>query len=244
MAWELAEMEGLHGPPREPKSRQGRGGFVRSSTEADLPLASKGEWSGMNVRDVLQRCVSQPDGTSAQRAAEAQRAKKQRLERTKKLNKYVPVLKDKCIAHLLCEEQVVPDHFPAPCSDLETAGGGYQTYRRRFRFKPLTYCYTCGLPQDRARNGEGPECHKAFLPGGNEKCPFQYVVFKTAFIAGQMTDFLAEMREDLGVPGVTLEDYLDWVTSEEEAAGQYHNAIEAFLWCCDRLNRRNPALFL
>lgn len=243
MAWELAEMEGLHGPPLELGRGEGQGGLVRSSTLANLPRVSNEEWSELNARGVLQRSASQPEGTSAQRAAEAQRVKKQRLDRTKKLNKYVPVLKDKCLVHLLDRVEIFPDHFPAPCSDLDAVGERYQTFRKRFRFKRFMYCFTCGLPQGRSRNGEGPECHEAYQPGG-AKCPFQYVIFKTAFIAGHKKDMLASMRGELGVPGNTVEEYMDWVTSEEEVPGRYHNAIEAFLWCCERLERTNPRLFL
>ncbi|KAI9568143.1 hypothetical protein HD554DRAFT_2038970 [Boletus coccyginus] len=239
VSWQLAEMEGHHGPPLE-CARAPNGGLVRSVTLAGLPHATEGGWKAPD----FSRSVSQPEGTSARRAAEAQRIKRQRLERTKKLNKYVPVIKNQCPAHLLEKGVLVPEHFPAPCSDLESVGQRYYSFRKRFNFKAYAYCFTCGLPQDQNRNGEGPECHKAFVPGGKDKCPFQFVVFKVAFVAGQIDELLAEMRRALEIPGQSFEDYLAWAASQEEVEGRYHNAIEVFLWCCERLEANNPRLFL
>lgn len=166
------------------------------------------------------------------------------MEWTAKLNKYALVLKDKCVMHLLDEGVLTEDHFLAPCSNLDVHGEGYQTFRRQFKFKGYAYCFTCGLPQDQNHNGEGPECHKAYVPGQGVKCPFQFAVFRMAFAAGYKEELLAGLKKELGIPGVTVQEYLDWVTSEEEVEGQYHNTIEVFLWCCERLERRNPRLFL
>ncbi|KAG6379840.1 hypothetical protein JVT61DRAFT_10389 [Boletus reticuloceps] len=68
--------------------------------------------------------------------------------------------------------------------------------------------------------------------------------FKTAFIAGQKPELLEGMCLDLGVPGNTFWQYLEWATSPVESPGCYHNSIEAFLWCCQYLERKNQNLFL
>ncbi|KAI9574183.1 hypothetical protein HD554DRAFT_2034359 [Boletus coccyginus] len=38
--------------------------------------------------------------------------------------------------------------------------------------------------------------------------------------------------------------YLAWAALQEEVEGWYHNAIEVFLWCCERLEANNLRLFL
>ena len=241
--WELAEQEGAHLPHLDLGRPKGCSGLFRTATLADLPRTPEDVWNLPKARAMLEKNASQPQGTSETRAAQALRIKKQRLLRTAKLNKYVPVLAGKCIAHLLVESLIQPEHFPTPCSNLETHGPRYSAFRKMFVFQQYKYCFTCGLPQG-DRDGEGPECHKPYVPGSGRKCPFQYVVFKTAFIAGQKRDLLAGMRHDLGVPGTTFEEYLEWASSGVEVDGRYHNAIEAFLWCCDYLERKDSSLFL
>lgn len=243
MLWELAEQEGAHPPHLDLGRPKGYSGLFRTATLADLPRTPEDIWNLSKGRHMLEKNASQPQGTSETRAAQALRIKKQRLLRTAKLNKYVPILAGKCIAHLLVECLIQPEHFPTPCCNLETNGPRYNAFRKMFVFQQYKYCFTCGLPQG-DRDGEGPECHKPYIPGSGRKCPFQYIVFKTAFIAGQKRDLLAGMRRDLGVPGSTFEEYLEWASSGVEVDGHYHNAIEAFLWCCDHLERKDSSLFL
>ena len=241
--WVLAEKEGVH-PPRLDLGRpKDCSGFFPAATLADLPRAPEDIWNRPKAQCMLDKNASQPQGTSQARAAQALQIKKQRLLRTKKLNKYVPVLAGKCPVHLLEQRQIKPEHFPAPCSNLQTHGPAYNAFRKRFVFKQYKYCFTCGLPQG-DRNGEGPECHKPYVPGSGQKCPFQFTIFKTAFVAGQRPELLSGMQRDLGVPGSTFEEYLGWASSEVEVDGHYHNAIEAFLWCCEHLEKTDPCLFL
>ncbi|KAG6371341.1 hypothetical protein JVT61DRAFT_9537 [Boletus reticuloceps] len=247
MLWELAEADGTHPPHLDLGRPKGSSGLFLTATLADLPRrAPEDVWSRSKAQLAMEKNPSQPQGTSEMRAAQALRIKKQRIARTGKLNKYVPILAGKCIAHLLEECEITPEHFPTPCSNLETHGARYSAFRKQFVFQQYRYCFTCGLPQgDRAdRKGEGPDCHRRYVPGSGQKYPFQYVLFKTTFIAGQKQDLLGGMCRDLGVPGSTFEEYLEWATSGVEAPGHYHNAIEAFLWCCEYLERKNTNLFL
>ena len=242
MRWDLAEKEGAHPPHLDLGRPKGRSGLFPAATLADLPSKPADIWSRSKTQCGLQKNASQPQGTSQTRAAQALRIKKERLLRTKKLNKYVPVLAGKCPVHLLERRKIEPEHYSIPCSNLKTHGAAYNAFRKQFVFKKFKYCFTCGLPQG-DRNGEGPECHKLYVPGSEPKCPYQYVVFKTVFVAGQKQELLAGMRRDLGVPGNTFEEYLDWASSDVEVDGHYHNAIEALLWCCEYLERMDLGLF-
>ena len=156
----------------------------------------------------------------------------------KKPNKYVPVIMNKHVAHLM--EQGAPGHFLAPFSDLQTNGERCQQFRRQFKFKAHAYCFICGLPQDQNHNREGPECHKLIVLGGKEKCPFQHVVFKAGFVADQIEHLLKKMCEELRIPGRTFDMYVDWASSEKEEEGHYHSSIEVFLWCCEQLEQEQP----
>ena len=128
VCWELAEMEGQHGPPPA-RAGGSRCGLVRSSTTTDASPSSHEQQGLLNTLP-FRRIASQPEGTSATRAVEARRVKFQRLDRTKKLDKYVPVMKNMCVAHLLEKGVLELEHFPAPCSDLDAHGDVYQVFRR------------------------------------------------------------------------------------------------------------------
>ena len=91
------------------------------------------------------------------------------------------------------------------------------------------------FPRTRTTMVRAPECHRAHIPGGKEKCPFQHVVFKMVFMAGQMEHLLTKMRAEVRIPGNTFEEFLNWVVSQKEEKDHYHNAVEVFLWCCEQL---------
>ena len=226
-------MEGQHGPPPA-RAGGSRCGLVRSSTTTDASPSSHEQQGLLNALP-FRRIASQPEGTSATRAVEARRVKFQRLDRTKKLDKYVPVMKNMCVAHLLEKGVLELEHFPAPCSDLDAHSDIYQAFRRQFKFKVYTYCFICSLPQDQNHNSEGLECHRAHIPGGKEKCLFQHVMFKMAFMAGQIEHLLMKMQAELRIPRNTFKEFLNWVVSQKEEEGHYHNTVEVFLWCYEWL---------
>ena len=215
--WALAEKEGAHLPRLDLGRPKDCSGFFPATTLADLPRAPEDIWNRSKAQCMLDKNASQPQGTSQTRAAQALQIKQQRLLRTKKLNKYVPVLAGKCSVHLLEQRQIKPEHFPAPCSNLQTHRPAYN---------------------------EGPECHKPYVPGSGQKCPFQFTIVKTAFVAGQRPELISGMQADLGVLGNTFKEYLGWASSEVEVDGRYHNVIEAFLWCWEHLEKMDPCLFL
>ncbi|KAH0826847.1 hypothetical protein J3R83DRAFT_4380 [Lanmaoa asiatica] len=186
------------------------------------------------------RPSTQPEGTSASRAMRAQSHARSRLARTAKLDKYVPIMNGRCVDHLVFHRKLAKEHFPAPCHDESSSG--YKEFRLRFKFCPFTYCFVCGLPQDQNWNGEGPRCHRLFTPGGQQKCPFGNIIFKTAFVLGLADELRQQLCRELQLTGNSFEEYLDWVVSEERE-GQYHNAIEAFLWLCESLEAESPSIF-
>ena len=185
-------------------------------------------------------------GSSLQRASLSRQGKASRLRRTKLLNKYMPILRDKCLSHFVLGEELVPDHFPS-CQYLPSqsvAQGNYMAFRQSFNFSTkFEYCYSCGAPQDQQNNGECPEFHIHLRFG---KCGYNHVLFRTAFCIWQSPNLRAEMIRDLAitVPLTSQEDFVEWAKEIKATEGKYHNCSEAFLWFCGQLERRRPSFFM
>ncbi|KAI9459287.1 hypothetical protein HD554DRAFT_2041944 [Boletus coccyginus] len=177
------------------------------------------------------------------RAAGSLSAKGARLGRTKDLDRYMPVLKGKCAYHFITKAEIVADDFP-DCPYFTDSSGDYNVFKREFVFERFTYCFSCGMPQDRNRNGEAPSCH-AGIPYGRG-CTFGSFIFRAVFCIWQNPQLRERMRLGLGLTDSlsSLGAFVDWAKKEQREEGKYHNCLEAFLWFCDMLEKRNPQLFL
>ncbi|KAH0825802.1 hypothetical protein J3R83DRAFT_8865 [Lanmaoa asiatica] len=176
------------------------------------------------------------------RVASSLALKEARLGHTKDLDRYMPVLKGKCPSHFATMAEIVPDH-PCDCPFADF-GGEYGMFKRAFVFQPFSYCFSCGMPQDRKRNGEGPLCH-AGVPYG-KSCTFGPFIFRAVFCIWQNPQLRDRMRHDLGLtePLSDLEAFSGWANEEQREDGKYHNCLEVFLWFCGILEKQNPRLFL
>ena len=180
---------------------------------------------------------------SLARASQSRQGKAARLERTQKLNKYMPRLRGICIFHFVHGEALVPDHFPSCEYMREQSRGNYGDFRRSFNFTRFECCYCCGAPQDQQNNGECPAFHANLVFG---KCGYNHILFRTAFCIWQSLTLRKEMIRDLDIT-VSIssqEDFSEWAQETRAAEGRYHNCCEAFLWFCARLERRYPMSFM
>ena len=167
------------------------------------------------------------------------------MERTQRLNKYMPRLQSKCIFHFVREGVLVPDHFPyCPyMQDESLVPGDYNAFRRSFHFTKFEYCYCCGAPQDQQKNGECPEFHVNLTFG---KCGYDHILFRTGFCIWQIPNLRMEMIRDLNIT-VSIssqEEFTEWAQEIKAVEGKYHNCSEAFLWFCRRLERHCPSFFV
>lgn len=129
-----------------------------------------------------------------------------------------------------------------PCYvDGEVGMAKYSEFKRSFKFARFTYCYKCGLPQERNRNGEQPACHAGVKFGSGSVCPFDSFIFKTVFCISQRDTYKHLMKHQLGAPD-EWEAFLTWVVAEP-GHGQYNNLLEAFLFFCSHLEESDPNFF-
>lgn len=115
------------------------------------------------------------------RADDAASVKESRLSRTAKLDRFMPALKGACPYHFVADGWLVPDRYPkcdrsgALHNDKEC-----RLFRQSFQFERFSYCFSCGLPQDRGHNGEGPLCHSNHTFQKSAQCPFSHFIFKVS----------------------------------------------------------------
>lgn len=158
----------------------------------------------------------------------------------------MPALKGMCPYHFVVQGSLVEDHFPRCPHMSPLAGiGDYSAFKASFQFEKFCYCYSCGMPQDRNRNGEGPRCLVGHAFSKKKGCEFEHFIFRVAFCIWQLPNLRMQMIAGLGARGSmdTQEGFTKWAVTEEEDEGKYHNCLEAFLWFCQRKEMEDPRFF-
>ena len=178
------------------------------------------------------------------RADEAVFDSDSQLTKTAMLDRFMPTLKGACPYHFVAEGTVVPEHFPK-CGYSATLRDDteYDLFKRSFQFERFSYCFSCGLPQDRNHNKEGPACHSNYTFTKSAPCPFAHFIFRASFLLWKKAETRSKMVEGLGIhePISTIKEFSNWATKEER--GGYHNCLEAFLWFCKEKEKENGLLF-
>jgi hypothetical protein len=108
----------------------------------------------------------------------------------------------------------------------------YKEFKKAFIYEKYTYCYYCGSPQDRNRNGEAPHCHRdaGFSKGPCLWADFPYaVVFSIWHTKGLQEEMLAAfgLDRDYG-------KFVAWCKEEHAQRGEFTKMLEVFLWYCKK----------
>ena len=179
------------------------------------------------------------------RVERAKTEKRSRLEKMAELDEFMPALKGACPYHFVLEGTIVPDHFPRcplmPSADVQAA---FQKFRRAFSFEKFAYCFSCGMPQDRKNNGEGPRCHGDHAYAKDSRCAFAQFIFRVSFCIWEMRALRERMRAGLLIRESlsTAEEFTQWAKREE--VGGYHNCLESLLWFCRLKKQESPRFFM
>lgn len=119
--------------------------------------------------------VSTSMHTPQDHADRLQNASKSRLERTTKLDRFMTGLSETCPVHLV-KRRAKMMGCGSRCDQEVSA---YGAFKSRLEFKSWTYCFHCGLPQDRNHNGKQPRCHASYqFKKGGKPCKYVGYIFK------------------------------------------------------------------
>jgi hypothetical protein len=153
------------------------------------------------------------------------------------------VLRDRCPLHFAQRTELVPAAQHSGCEQLQD---DYYVFKRGFNFTPFSYCFQCGLPQSKGRNGEEPSCHAGYSYRKGETCPFAGFIFKAVFCVWQIPGFRKIMIRDIAPERKlsTVQEFSAWAVEEDADDGKYNNCLEAFLWFCREVENVKPEFFI
>ena len=100
-----------------------------------------------------------------------------------------------------------------------------------FEFKPFTYCWNCGTPQDRRGNNESPDCHRSFKFQKGVICPWADFIYVAIWTLWNHPVHRSTLLRHFGLPSDT--DYgrfAKWLILEDALGGRYYNGLELYLW--------------
>jgi len=175
--------------------------------------------------------------TIRQRAQSTMDYLQSRLAKSSRLDMFMTMVRGKCPIEFAATGRLLA-HVPFRGCDRASVllpPVGWLKYKRLFKFEPYTYCYFCGLPQDRDQNGKAPDCHRSFrfIPG--TICDFADFTYLTVWTLWHTEASRVAMLANFGLPPLMdYQDFARWAVTEEMMDGEYYKGLEVFIWYCER----------
>jgi hypothetical protein len=117
---------------------------------------------------------------------------------------------------------------------MTVPGNQWISFKRQFRFERFAYCYYCGMPQDRGSVKESPDCHRQVRWGRGSFCPWSDYVYIVLWCIWHTTGLRASLVQFYGLSEIiTYDGFVEWVTEEDQLAGEYYKGLEVFVWFCE-----------
>jgi hypothetical protein len=173
--------------------------------------------------------------TIHQRQQNALNAQNIWLLKSAKLDTFMLILQDTCPACFATSGQLVK-HIPfRECpTEMIVPSAGWIAFKRSFRFVPYTYCFTCGLPQDRGAIKESPDCHRCVSWGKGVICPWADYVFIVIWCIWHTPRLRSKLLTENGLSAdITYDDFVEWAKEEDPLEGEYYKALEVFIRFCE-----------
>jgi hypothetical protein len=167
--------------------------------------------------------------TIEERAETIENATALRLEKTERLSFFMSMVKKRCPICFVKKKDLRP-HDVQYC---DKHAYGWPSFKKAFKFEQYAYCFNCGLPQDRQRNGEEPDCHrKAGQYGKN--CPWKDFIFIVLFLLWDDVNIRLRFMDYFNLDNrMTFGDFKGWAGTEDSLKGEYYKGLEVFLWYCE-----------
>lgn len=149
------------------------------------------------------------------------------MRKTAELDQYMPIFQGHCPVCFVKRRDLDP-HSVKECPNRHLVNG-WLDFKRTFVFTNFTYCWKCGIPQDKESNGEGPVAHSN--PDFFRNCPFQDFVAIVLFAILKVPLHRDRMVRQFSLPEDTAyADICRWLSTEDSDAGEYYKGLEVFLW--------------
>lgn len=158
-----------------------------------------------------------------------------RLEKSASLDVYMPMVQGSCPIDFAITGSLKKHQAFSGCSLHASVipPPGWIEYKKIFSWKPFSYCYWCGLPQDCNNNGESPDCHRRLIWTKGVPCAFAGFTYIVVWTLWHTPTSRAALIDHFGLPrSMTYQDFCQWATREDD--GEYYKGLEVFLWYCKR----------
>jgi hypothetical protein len=158
-----------------------------------------------------------------------------RLEKSDRLDQFLPIIENMCAVDFAISGELVPH---TPFHDCTSEHGipadGWLPFKKIYKWNGFSYCWHCGVPQDRYSSREAPECHRQF-GYGRVICPWADFSFLLVYSLWHLPARRQELINDFDLdPSMTYSQFMEWTKVEEKELGKYFNGLEVFLWYCER----------
>jgi hypothetical protein len=187
-----------------------------------------------NQSQLPQRQSATPTLSATSRVEASNSSNAGRLRISSVLNRIMKLLEGCCPYHFVFDGaiQAHPYCDSCPGTDVVTKAQ-WASLKKTFTFERYAYCFYCGFPQDRNRNGEAPSCHRTF--GYTQRCPWADFIFITLTLLWEIKEYRIALLLNFGLPeNTSFNDYLDWINGEDLFAGEYYKGLMAFIWFCEQ----------
>lgn len=177
-------------------------------------------------------------GAPAIRAANANAGLSLRAQKSSALDRYMTLVEGCCPVEFAITGELVQKHpcpFQGDCNAPNIPpNGDWLQFKKSFKFARFAYCFRCGLPGDKFGKTEQPACHKGVNMSAGFHCPWDDFIYVAVHCLWHtpprrqqiITTFLLHQEMD-------YEGFKVWARQEDMLAGNYHNALEVFIWYCE-----------
>jgi hypothetical protein len=164
-----------------------------------------------------------------------------RLERSRRLDRFLNLVKGACPVHFVTTGQLLKGHSSIELCQLDSAGttfplSDFRAFKKKFCYKAFCYCFHCGSPQDHKGNGEALPCHRK-AGFGHKLCPWADFPYAVVFSIWHVEDVRREMMANFQMEeaATPYDRFKAWCTEEHSDRGEYTKMLEVFVWYCEKV---------
>lgn len=158
-------------------------------------------------------------------------AGKARRALTQTIDEVFPQLRGYCPIHFAIEQTL--QSCGDRCDLIKMSN--FQAFRNAFVFERYTYCYRCGVPNDKPRlHYFAPSFHQVEWYQGKVDCPYIHFLFKTIYALWFREDLKPAFCRDLGIQATSEKEFTEWaiLTPLGLTETTYFNGMTLMLWYC------------
>lgn len=159
-----------------------------------------------------------------------------RMTLTAAINDLFPQLLESCPIHFAVKGTFETCSDRCDLIDMST----YSLFRNAFTFKRFTYCFACGVPNDKRRDHYyAPAFHHVDWYKSKGACPYAHYMFKVIYALWFQDELRPVFCHELGIDASNEEEFTEWAVQDHDDLTDttYFNGMTLMLWYCRHVGR-------